>query len=231
MHLSTGQNARKLRKVENSMGRTQMFFVTSLIALCGCEQNCAQKEHAVPKIACISNEKDIATMIPPYATARVIALVNGYNPVSREDTIVMSKLIEYYVSNEKIGERGWHSNGFLAFERTYEHGVLNGVWSTWGTSGKLYSKQSFTSGRLHGDTYYYNRNGGLRQKIPFQHGKAHGIVKLWNDDGQRTRDLDETYISGERLGLYNIDGRSVSREEYARLQEKDISLPKLSPED
>ena len=161
--------------------------------------------------------------IPAGADARVIALENGYDQRSDEKTVQYSKKVEYFKNGKKIGERRWYLNGRLSEERIYENGVLNGLSRIWNDDGSLNCESEYKNGKREGKTTFYHPNGTIYQIFPFRNGKVHGIARSCDKD-RVSQSIGEYYFDGNRVGKYNINGRSVSKDEYLKALSIDQSL-------
>ena len=106
----------------------------------------------------------------------------------------------------------WHRNGVAASEEPYFNGRLHGVCRQWDESGKLLG--AFTMDRGTGVQREWHDNGQIKLEVSTVAGKFCGQNRIWLRDG--------TLLS-ERFFL---QGRRVTRAQYARAAAKDLTLPR-----
>jgi hypothetical protein len=152
-------------------------------------------------------------------------------------------------TRESAGEfhgfnRTWHSNGQLAEELRYRHGLLHGISRQWNRDGRLLG--SFTLNHGTGTQRYWHQNGQLRLEINSLHGKFFGRMRLWLRDGTL---VQETYYinnvdvprarylkaarehpewsqhEGEPAGIVARDNQALKRKEHELFTESLLEQP------
>jgi len=87
--------------------------------------------------------------IPSNAIEKLITL----SPKEAED---YSKKTTYWIGDQQVGERGWWSNGKLAYEGTMKEGQRHGMWRGWYKEGQIWQERHYRFGKMHG---YYTEWG------------------------------------------------------------------------
>jgi len=158
-------------------------------------------------------------------------------PLSSNETWC-SRKAEYWLHDQKVGERRWWKNGRLSdehpmrdgllhgvsrwwrddgqrllSEHSYQHGLLHGVSKAWDSKGTLTSEVSYITGKRDGTEKKWNSNGELVWELPYKEGKLHGIARYWKQHAQLQ--LPDLLAKAPRPVSYWVDGREVSRQEYS----------------
>ena len=105
--------------------------------------------------------------------------------------------------------QGWHTNGILQVEETYEAGVSHGLRSKWYPDGRLLSEAPIDRGRLQGVFQHWDEQGNLVEEIELQAGQPDGLSRSYHPDGSirtevrmRVGQVVETrsWETGQRVG-------------------------------
>lgn len=70
--------------------------------------------------------------------------------------------------------RAVYSDGTMASEGTYVHGLENGPWKDFHDNGKLAAEGAYRSGKEHGVWNYYGPEGKLEESIQYVDGVERG---------------------------------------------------------
>lgn len=79
--------------------------------------------------------------------------------------------------------RGWHENGQLEVEETFEQGVAHGQRTRWHANGQKKSEAMIMNGELNGRFTQFHPNGQRAAEVNMVAGKPHGESLAWNDAG------------------------------------------------
>lgn len=71
------------------------------------------------------------------------------------------KRAEYYIGQELVGIRQFHSKGALEGEWAFKNGVRHGMQYRWDHPGELLSCAPYENGRAHGIAYQWGKDGRL----------------------------------------------------------------------
>lgn len=111
-----------------------------------------------------------------------------FTGVMFEKTADGRKLTEVPVKNGHVHgiARGWHDNGQLEVEETFEDGVSNGVRTRWYPSGEKRNTATIVNGVLEGPYTEWHANGQVALRMDLVHGKGQGLCESWFPDGRLT---------------------------------------------
>jgi hypothetical protein len=143
-------------------------------------------------------------------------------------------------------EYRFYPSGRLLEKETYRGGLLHGVGRQWAEDGRLLVKWKFVQG-VGLDLWCDPSSGRLAEEHYWPGPEELGYTRMWNGD-ERTvwQEYFHAVVRGYhgvwrewgaegklRRGFprYFIDDVRVPREEYLRACERDLLLPRYSPED
>jgi len=110
--------------------------------------------------------------------------------------------------------REWHSNGVLAMETPYDHGIIDGTVKQWNDKGELIAQCEIKRG-----------TGVLRQLTPFGWSDTTFLDGRWT--GRQRVYRDEGAVVGES---YWLEDKKVSKKRYFEACKKDPRLPNYEGE-
>ena len=160
-------------------------------------------EHLIP-----DREKAYQTSIPPDAEERI---TEQYPDGSKRKA-------EYWLDDERVGQRSFHPTGELEDEYSFRNGVKHGRQYRCDLPGQLGSVEPYENGVPHGTACQWSDyDGRLIGTYTLEHGTG---IYLWRQDWSEGHvTLAEVYYlrGGKRHGFewwVNYDQRSVDEERH-----------------
>lgn len=102
-----------------------------------------------------------------------------YGPVGQD-----VKLVEYWIGDEKVGERQWALGGSLVYETGFRRGKQHGRESWWGDDGILVGRWGYVDGEPHGLLETWYEDGTKEHELLVERGQRQGRERWWAYDGQ-----------------------------------------------
>jgi len=107
-------------------------------------------------------------------------------------------------------QKGYYSNGIVAYHNNYDHGKKHGLQLTWYPSGLPQSEEDYVYGKKVGKQEHFDENGKrdgphedyypsgkIHYRSNYLHGRKHGPQDVWDEAGNLTS--HENYIEGIRV--------------------------------
>ncbi len=167
----------------------------------------------------------------PDSVAQEVQLQKGFVPNSTKKTMPFSKVVFYFRDSKKIGERAWDEQGKLVYEKQEKDGKQNGLFRGYYENGSLSIEYACINELREGNYTKWHSNGKMAEQLNYHNDEPHGVFRHWDESGRRIKVTSETYYHGKLIGIYNVNGKTVNREEFAKATIKDITLPPLQNDD
>lgn len=123
----------------------------------------------------------------------------------------VAKVVEVYVYDIKIEEKGYHSNGMIGYEGFFKNNKKHGVWIWWDENGNVLQRVTLSEGNLYGiaTTYYLNQN--KESEGFYINGLEMGLWQFWNEDGSKHVEIDaeKGLENGKFIEYYRNGGKKI----------------------
>ncbi len=120
----------------------------------------------------------------------------------------------YHEGKEHGTARQFDDTGLLIGSYTMVHGTGIDLW--YDRPGVLAEERYLEDGQRHGYERWWNEdNTSVWEESHYQRGIEHGVFRRWNAGGRLCRGYPQYFVAGQR----------VKRQQYARAQASDPSLP------
>lgn len=126
-------------------------------------------------------------------------------PISKNDTLVYKRIIQFDKTNSLYHVRDYFPNGQIQMEGTYssfDRGIKEeslwcnyrtntkeGEFKVWYQDGQIESKTNYLNGLRHGLLEYWYSNGQRESVQHYLNGQENGKSKWWNTDGSFQNEL------------------------------------------
>ena len=120
-------------------------------------------------------------------------------PVSKNETIIYKRIIEFDKKDATYHVRYYYPNGQIQMEGTYSSfdkhikerslwcnyrtNTKEGSFKTWYKNGEPESVANYSNGLRHGLHEYWYANGQKESRQNYANGQKHGECTWWNEDG------------------------------------------------
>lgn len=138
-------------------------------------------------------------------TAQVADTFYLHYPLSKNDTIVYKRIIQFDKNTGLYNVRDYHPNGQIQMEGTYssfdkkvkeslwcnyKSNTKEGEFKKWYKNGQLESKTNYRKGLRHGLHEYWYSNGKRESIQNYLNGMEEGKTIWWNDDGSVQQEFE-----------------------------------------
>jgi pimeloyl-ACP methyl ester carboxylesterase len=126
-------------------------------------------------------------------------------PISKNDTIIYKRIIQFDNNDSFYHVRDYYPNGQIQMEGTYSSfdksikeeslwcnyrtNTKEGEFKEWYKDGQIESKTNFLNGLRHGLLEYWYSNGQSESKLNYINGQEQGKCTWWNTDGSLQNEL------------------------------------------
>ncbi|MDN5202738.1 hypothetical protein QQ008_15220 [Fulvivirgaceae bacterium BMA10] len=139
------------------------------------------------------------------ANAQEIDTFYLHYPVSKNDTIIYKRIIQFDKHDSLYHVRDYYPSGQIQMEGTYssfdKHIKVKSLWCNYSTNtkegefkvwygnGQIKSKSNFLNGLRHGLFEYWYSNGQRESMQHYSNGQKNGKCVWWNEDGTIQQEL------------------------------------------
>jgi len=112
-----------------------------------------------------------------------------------------------YVDGQRVKSTGWHENGVVSSEMSFENGRPDGPHRQWDESGRLLHEVMYANGKQDGEEVLRNQDGALLYTANYTSGELDGEATWWYSEGRKR--WETHYANGKRTGTwsqYDPDG-------------------------
>jgi hypothetical protein len=110
--------------------------------------------------------------------------------------------IDYYLGEERVGERHYYENGTLNYEQSYSQGQMHG-WQYYFEcgSGQLMWAEPWEQGLIHGTSRQWDRTGRLVGTYTLEHGTGTDLWWQYRQDGSAYLAEVHPFVDGSPHGI------------------------------
>ena len=143
-------------------------------------------------------------IFPCIIKAQVIDTFYLHYVVSKHDTIIYKRVIQFDKNDNSYHVKDFYPNGQIQMEGTYssfDKNIKESLWcnyrtntkeggfTKWFKDGKIESKTNFLNGKRHGSFEYWYPNGQKEELYNYFKGQRQGKGTWWNKDGSVQQEL------------------------------------------
>lgn len=144
-------------------------------------------------------------------------------PISKNDTIIYKRIIQFDKNDSLYHVRDYYPNGQIQMEGTYSSfdkkikenlwcnyktNTKEGEFKVWYSNGQIESKTNFFNGLRHGLHEYWYSNGNRESIQNYSNGQENGKCTWWNNDGSVQQEL--IFKNGLNQNQKNTNYRYIS---------------------